>query len=201
MSTKDSREHERNILPREEDKGRAKFVSWLEADFCFMGWLIKMNNRYTAGNKRIKKVSSQNQFHFDWVMLIAWLATLVISFEPLYVSIIKYYELNHQLDNRFWCDAFMHEDILWVFGTVLLFTVFDSLGKKRIRTKKWVKALNIIGIAVLIFTEVIWVLFDNFLTTVNVDNEYWPICLGMIIVVFILLIATPLKLEVIREEN
>lgn len=160
-------------------------------DFFVIGDL-KMNY-----NGEINRTQSSNKISFNWKALIYWLCSLVVSLIPLYISIVRYYGEYQTIDTAFWKNAFVNEDILWVFATVLLFALADSVSKKRTKEKQWTQIFIPIGFVVFLLTEVTWILFNNII----IKDGLWPIYLGIILIVLTMILATPLKLEFINEDK
>lgn len=161
-------------------------------DFLVVGEL-KMN--YSG---KINRTQSSNKISFNWKALIYWLCSLVVSLIPLYISIVRYYGKYQTIDTTFWRSVFVNEDILWVFATVLLFALADSVSKKRTKEKQWTQVFIPIGFVVFLLTEVTWILFNNIII---IKDESWPIYLGTILIVLTMVFATPLKLEFINGDK
>lgn len=149
-------------------------------------------------NGKVHRTEKSNKISLNLNALIYWLCSLVISLLPLYISIIKYYNTAHTIDTAFWHNVFVSGDILWVFATVLLFSLVDSVSKKRRKEKEWTKFLVLIGVVVFLLAEATWILFNNMEIA---KDAIWPIYCGIILIVLIMLIATPLKIEFISEDK
>lgn len=153
-----------------------------------------MGNHYKGTYER--KTDEKNG-SFDWSALIYWLVSLLVSLIPLYIEFIKYFNSQGKIDSKFWTNYFVNGDILWVFSTVLLFALVDSLIKKRRKEKKWVKNLSVFGIFFFLLVEVTWIAF--YCMTISVDNV-WPLYVGVPLIVISMIISTPLKIEFIKED-
>ena len=95
--------------------------------------------------------TNEKSYGFDWGTLVFWLGSLLLSLVPMYIELIKYYNLNQKIDVNFWTNYFTKGDILWVFSTLLLFVLVDSKSKRRKEEKKWVKIVFNVGIVLFYF--------------------------------------------------
>ena len=155
----------------------------------------KMGKKYKGTYE--KQIEKKNSSH-DWSALIYWLGSLAISLIPLYIDIIIYFNSQKKIDSKFWTDCFVNGDILWVFSTVLLFALFESLTKKRRKAKDWIKNLSIFGVVFFLIVEVTWIVF--YFLPISID-EVWPLYVGVPLIVISMIISTPLKIEFIKIES
>ena len=153
-----------------------------------------MGNNYRGS---YKKEVSANEWTFDLSALIQWLITLLISFIPLYIELIKYLNTTGEIDRSFWISYFVKGDILWVFSTFLLFVLMDFSIKKRKKEKKWIKILFFAGVLVFIFTEATWIAFN--ILDIDEEASVWSLYIGIPLIFLSLSISTPLKIEFIKE--
>lgn len=153
-----------------------------------------MGNNY---NGNYEKYEVPKKGSFNWNALIYWLISLLISLLPMYIELIKFVNEHGQLKVQFLTNYIVNGDILWVFSTLLLFVLADSHLKTRKKEKKWVKNLFLIGCLVFVFIEATWLAF-YFMDIV--ETVKWPLWIGSIMIALSLIIATPLKIEFIKED-
>ena len=92
-----------------------------------------MSNRYNGSYE----IETNDKNHgFDWSTLVFWIGSLLLSLIPMYIELIKYYNVNQEIDVEFWTHYFTKGDILWVFSTLLLFVLVDSKSKSKERRKE-----------------------------------------------------------------
>lgn len=151
-----------------------------------------MGNKYNGTYKK-----TTNTDNFDWGALISWLTSLVISFIPLYIELIKYLDQKGFVDFNFFTKAFIEGDVLWIFSTVLLFVLVDAIIKKRYNGKIWIKIFLIIGVLIFVIAEATWIAF---LFIDIPDDAIWPLFFLIPISIFSIVISTPLKIEFIKED-
>lgn len=151
-------------------------------------------------NIKTKTITSEPSF--DWSALIIWIVSLIISMIPIYIAMLKYLTANNQLDFNFLKQCFMEDDIIWVFATVLLFALANSISKhlnKKKKTPNWIKCVMPLGIVVFAIMETTWVVF-KYVLNVPVTAS-WPVWLGIIFIVISLIISTPLQIDFIKEDD
>lgn len=160
-----------------------------------------MGCTYT-GNVEHEVISAKGRF--NWAALLIWICSLIISLVPIYLSAISYLVENNVIDINFLFNCFTKDDILWVFSTVLLFSLvnyyspkFCSPATKRRSRNNLSLSLSIFGVAVFVFTEATWLVFKY----VVKSFATWPIILGAIWVIIIMIISTPLQIDFIRNEE
>ena len=151
-----------------------------------------MSNRY---NGSYEMETNDKNHGFDWSTLVFWIGSLLLSLVPMYIELIKYYNVNQEIDVEFWTHYFTKGDILWVFSTLLLFVLVDSKSKRRKEEKKWVKIVFNVGIVLFAISEATFILFNTI-----VEPAIWPLYIGIPIVITTLAISTPLKIEFIKED-
>ena len=124
-------------------------------------------NKDKIYNAKICKIKAKSKGKFNWESFGLWICSIVVSLLPLYILGMQYLAEHNRLDKAFWVLAFVKGDVLWVFSTVLLFSLIDSVSKKRNREKKWVKGLQCFGLVVFLFSEGTWIYFN-----VNFPQNY-----------------------------
>lgn len=161
-----------------------------------------MGCAYT-GEVEHKIVNTSPKGQFNWIALLVWLGSLIVSLVPIYLSALKYLIENNVIDLKFWFKCFTADDILWVFSTVLLFSLVNYFAKLYPGTaKKHSKSnlslgLFVFGWIIFVFAEATWLFFKYVLKSFST----WPIVLGVIWVIIIMLISTPLQIDFIRSEE
>ena len=148
-------------------------------------------------NGKIIRKEYYSKSAINIIPFIYWIGSLIVSLLPLYISMFKYYAEHQNVDSAFWRYSFVKGDILWVFATVLLFVIIDSFSTKNLK-KNSTKVLCILGIILFLFVEATWILFNNYDIK---GNGLWPVYLGIILISLVLIISTPLKINLIKEEK
>lgn len=136
---------------------------------------------------------------FDWVAFLIWILSLLFSLVPIYISLIQHLiEFNGEIKGEFWFACFKEYDILWVFATVLLFCCTNQITNAlKHPQKKSIIALTVVGVALFGIIEATWIGFKYFLKT----YQAWPLYFGAVLIVLSLVIATPLQINFIKNEE
>lgn len=155
-----------------------------------------MKNSY-RGHVTSEAVDDNGKKEFDWSALLIWLCSLILSLLPIYFSILQYLNDKKTIDSAYWFKCITQDDVLWVIGTVLLFSLVNCFvsRKKGNRTKGWLKVFQILGIIVFVFLEGTWIFFKYRVT----EYAFWPIILGSVWMVLALAISTPLQIDFIKN--
>ena len=156
-----------------------------------------MNNSY---NGKVYTIEEGRSCKFDWLAFGIWIFSLVVSLLPIYLLLLSHLKQLGVVDISFAFKCFVTEDTIWVFSTVLLFTLANCFNQSRKRkTKLWVKLLILFGSLVFIVSELTWVYFKSNMTIESVI--IWPIWLSIILIAISLVISTPLQINFIIGEN
>lgn len=157
---------------------------------------------YNAGIK--SGVVSANKPKFDWIAFLIWIVSLVVSLVPIYLLLVQHLiESNGELKAEFWFNCFKDYDVLWVFATLLLFSCVSpitnvrKISKSGKHPKNSITALIIVGFVVFVFIEALWLVFKYLLQ----EYQAWPIYLGTGFIILSLIIATPLQINFILNEE
>lgn len=148
------------------------------------------------------KVHSENGKRFDGLSFSVWLASVIISYCPLYVSMIAYWNEHNTLDSRFWLKCFVEDDILWTAATVLLLCIVNqivSFQKRRSGDEPKgliIPSTAVWGIVVFIFSEATWLMLESLQIP---DTAIWPIVLGTIALVLTMGFAIPMQINFIKD--
>lgn len=151
-------------------------------------------------NGEVVEESKTTKRKFNWIALLLWLGSLVISLIPIYIPLVQHLiETNGEIKQDFWFACFKEYDTLWVFATVLLFSCVNqgTIERKYAKAKTLIKSLAVIGLILFGFLEATWITFKYYLQT----YQAWPITLGTILIVVSLIIATPLQIDFIVNEE
>lgn len=139
---------------------------------------------------------------FNWIALMVWIFSLLVSLIPLVVYAGQYVKENGELDLAFCYQALFDNDIMWVFSTVLLFCLMNEIllvfsrKEKNLPVKAFVRPLIIVGFFIFVLTEAIWLIIK----LLSFDNKpTWALVAGGIMVVISMVIATPLQINFIKE--
>jgi hypothetical protein len=157
-----------------------------------------MNNSY---NGKVYTIEEDNSCKFDWLAFGIWIFSLVVSLLPIYLLLLSHLKQSGTIDVNFAFKCFVTEDTIWVFSTVLLFTLancFVQSIRKR-KTRPWAVFLMLFGTFVFIVSEITWVYFKSNMTVESVI--IWPIWVSIILIVVSLVISTPLQINFIKGEN
>lgn len=155
-----------------------------------------MSSTY-KGHVTSETVEEKGKNKFDWVALLVWLGSLVLSLLPIYLSVLHYLNVNKTIDLQYCFKCITQDDILWVFGTVLLFSLVNCFvsRKKGNDKKEWVGIVLVLGVIVFCFLEGTWIFFKYSVT----EYATWPIVLGSILMILTLIISTPLQIDFIKD--
>lgn len=137
---------------------------------------------------------------FNWLALLLWLVSLAISLIPIYIPLVQHLiETNGEVTNDFWFACFKEYDILWVFATVLLFSCVNqvTIERKYAKPKKRVISLTVLGLFFFAVLEATWIVFKYWLDA----YQTWPITVGTVLIVVSMIIATPLQIDFIVNED
>lgn len=159
---------------------------------------MSQQKKYTGEVVSEDEVQVQNG-KFNFIALICWIAALVLSLIPVYIELVPHLIKNNGvIAKEFWFACFKEYDVLWVFSTVLLFSLVNHLSKPKSQKKKGIIiALSIIGAVFFAFLEATWLLYKYLLG----DFQMWPISLGTILIVVAMIVATPLQIDFIKTEG
>ncbi len=152
---------------------------------------------YSGTGLTREKVKKANGL--DGVSLVWWFCSHFISLLPLYISIIKWSGEGKTLNVDFWKKCFLREDILWVFSTILLFSLTDAILKNHRENRSLCRYLIPIGLLVFLLIETTWIVFDYILP--SSIGGLWPLYLGIFLSILSILVSTPLKISYMKEEN
>lgn len=154
-----------------------------------------MSNTYSG---KVQEKDNNIQEKFNWVGLIIWLISLIISLIPTGLSMLSYFNKYHKIDQIFWLNCFVGDDILWIFATLVLFSMMNHILRLK---KKENISICLLGLGLLIFavTEGFW-LFCKFVLK-TAENMVWPINIGVILIIISFIIATPLQIEFRRKRG
>lgn len=137
---------------------------------------------------------------FNWLALLLWLISLAISLIPIYIPLVQHLiDTNGVVTNDFWFACFKEYDILWVFATVLLFSCVNqvTIERKYAKPKKRVISLTVLGLFFFAVLEATWIVFKYWLDA----YQTWPITVGTVLIVVSMIIATPLQIDFIVNED
>lgn len=166
---------------------------------------MKSNKVNTIYKEEIRSGNIQlNEPKFNWIALLIWISSLIISLVPIYIPLIQHLDKhNGQITSEFWFACFKEYDILWVFATVLLFSCVNHVTGmcKNIKSGKSspnsITALTIAGLMLFAVIEAVWIAFKYFLNT----YQSWPIYCGSVLILLSIIIATPLQINFIMNEE
>ena len=157
-----------------------------------------MKTQY-GGQVQQKEVGVEGNKAFNWFAFFLWIISLIISLIPVYISALKYLGSGKGLDTDYWFQCITKDDVLWVFATLLLFALFNSLislmTTKRSIKRKLLLFLYIIAALIFVLIEATWICLKYFVETVAI----WPIYLGIFLMICSLIISTPLEINFIRN--
>lgn len=149
------------------------------------------------GSVEGREESTNEKKKFNWAALGIWLSSLVISLLPVYAFLLTWLGQKEVLDWEFAFECITQYDVLWTFSTVLLFSLFNCYVSGRAKKKGIYTFLLNVGRVLFVFMEITWYVFKY-----NVKSfTYWPIALGMILIVCSLIISTPLQIDFIKSEG
>ena len=137
---------------------------------------------------------------FNWLALLLWIISLAVSLVPIYIPLVQHLiETNGEITDDFWFACFKEYDILWVFATVLLFSCINqvTIERKYKKSKNLVKSLFALGIFLFLVLEATWIVFKYWLDV----YQSWPITFGSVLIVISMIIATPLQIDFIVNED
>ena len=154
---------------------------------------------YSGKGMQRASVKENEKINFDGAALVGWFCSHLISLLPLYISIIKWWGENGTINITFWKEAFLHGDILWVFSTILLFSITETISKRKSNRNKLTEYLLPVGMFAFVIMEATWITFNHILQ--EPIDEVWPLCLGIILSGLSILISTPLKITYIKGEK
>ena len=165
---------------------------------CTKDSKTEYNGTIESGKSKLDKPK------FDWISLVVWVASVVVSMIPIYLLLIPHLEENNgKIQKAFWFSCFKEYDMLWIFATVLLFACVNQVTSLRRKSKlginnkqkDWQDILVITGFIVFAFVEATWVAFKYVL----VEYQTWPIWIGTALILFSVAIATPLQINFISN--
>ncbi len=160
-----------------------------------------MSNRKEYDGEVVEESKAQAaKGKFNWFALLLWLISLAISLVPIYIPLVQHLiKTNGVITADFWFACFKEYDILWVFATVLLFSCINqiTIERKYVKSKTAVWCLFVIGILLFVVLEATWIVFKYWLDA----YQSWPITFGTILIVISMIIATPLQIDFIVNED
>ncbi len=149
------------------------------------------------GSVEGREESTNEKKEFNWGALGVWLTSLVISLIPVYAFVLTWLGQEKVLNWELVFECITQYDVLWTFSTVLLFSLFNCYVSGRSQKKGTITFLLNVGRILFVFMEITW-----YVLKYNVKNfTYWPITLGMILIVLSLVISTPLQIDFIKGEG
>lgn len=153
------------------------------------------------GQVQQEEVDTEGKKAFNWFAFFLWMISLIISLIPVYISALKYLGTGKALDIDYWFQCITKDDVLWVFATLLLFSLFNSftssMSTRRVFKKKVLYFLYMVAVFIFVLIEATWICLKYFVETVTI----WPVYLGVFLVICSLIISTPLEINFIRNEG
>lgn len=157
-----------------------------------------MKSQYN-GQVQQKEVGVEGNKAFNWVAFFLWIISFIISLIPVYISALKHLGSGKGLDTDYWFQCITKDDVLWVFATLLLFALFNSLTStmtaKRTGKNTLLILLHIVSALIFILIETTWICLKYFIET----TTEWPIYLGAFLMICSLIISTPLEINFIQN--
>ena len=156
--------------------------------------------KYEGRIKETKKIT-KGRYKINWVAFTIWLVSIILSFVPIYAHILVWLISNgsEQIPVReIIFECITKQDMLWVFSTVLLFSLMNAVVNYRTRRRKKgaMMVWGIIGIALFVFLEITWGIFKY----VAVEYAAWVVNLSIVLMIASLIVATPLQIDTIECE-
>lgn len=149
-----------------------------------------------TGQLEEKEIKIRTDVRFNWGAFFLWIASLLISLLPVFLTVLENIGGAKKFDTAFWLRCIKDDDILWVFGTFLLFAFVNSVvcGKAKEKTL-WNGILYSVAIVLFVFLEGAWIYIRGW-DYKFVDGLFWTcvvlICLAMAI-------STPLEISFIKN--
>ncbi len=142
-----------------------------------------------------------NKVHFDWKGFGLWVLSLLLSMMPVYIAVLKHCMAGEAFTLEFIIECYGEHDVLWAFGTVLLFCCFNIFSKKQ-NTNKWAKPCAFCGLFVFLFIEITWYIF-KYHSSENASAVGLTalVIIGSIFLVASILIATLLQIYCLKVEG
>lgn len=149
-----------------------------------------------TGQLEEKEIKVKTNVRFDWVAFFLWITSLLISLLPVFLAVLENIGEAEKFDAAFWLRCIKDNDILWVFGTFLLFAFVNSIICKKGKKQGLANGiLYSVAIVLFVFIEGAWMYLRgwdyNF-----VDGLFWT-CIGLIC--FAIAISTPLEISFIKS--
>ena len=171
-----------------------------------------MKNKYT-GTVRSERTKSKRPL--KWISFVSWLISIVFSLAPIYLILLRHLSENEGIVLReFAFRCFVIEDTLWIFSTLLLFSIINYVIKcidalSRNKTKKtknqsfgnaWHIILILIGAVCFLTTEFTWLYFE---LTFDLNSVVlgWPIWLSVALIFISLMVSTPLQINSLKGDE
>ena len=171
-----------------------------------------MKNQYT-GTVRSERTKAKQPL--KWISFSSWLFSIVVSLIPIYLILLRHLGENKGIVLReFAFRCLVIEDTLWIFSTLLLFSIIDYVIKyidilNRNKAKKTKNQsfgnvghiiLILIGAICFFTTELTWLYFE--LTfDLNSAAVGWPIWFSIALIFISLMVATPLQINSLKGDK
>lgn len=151
-----------------------------------------------AGQVVEREVEITEKVYFNWGALALWIGSLLLSLMPMFVSMLGNLAEQGDFNIEFWVKCIVAEDVLWVFGTLLLFALVNRVicgMTRQKKTGKCVWALYFAAIVIFVFSEATWLVL-------RLQDPEPAVGLFLVCVLFIiisLVISTPLEISFIKN--